>query len=104
MSQYELTKAARPIGEFIEELSNWYIRRSRRRFQKPKDIAEKEEALATLYYVLMKFIKLSAPFIPFLTEYIYQALKTENDLESVHLCDYPQADENFINENLLTML
>ncbi|HPC30340.1 MAG TPA: isoleucine--tRNA ligase [Candidatus Pacearchaeota archaeon] len=100
MSQYELTKAARPIGEFIEELSNWYIRRSRRRFQKPKDIAEKEEALATLYYVLMKFVKLSAPFIPFLTEYIYQALKTENDLESVHLCDYPQADENFINENL----
>jgi isoleucyl-tRNA synthetase len=90
MGKYELTKASRLFGEFIEDLSNWYVRRSRRRFQKPETAEEKNEAVETLYYVLMKFVKLAAPFMPFMTEEIYQKLRNENEPESVHLCDYPQ--------------
>lgn len=100
MGQYELTKASRLFGEFVEDLSNWFVRRSRRRFQKPETPEEKQEAVETLYYVLMKFIKMAAPFMPFLTEEIYQKLKTEKDLESVHLCDYPLVNKKLINKDL----
>ncbi len=100
MGKYELTKASRLFGEFIEDLSNWYVRRSRRRFQKPETEKEKQEATNTLFYVLFKLIKLMAPFTPFFTEEIYQKLKFENDLESVHLCDYPKANKKLIDEKL----
>jgi len=100
MGKYELTKASRLFGEFIEDLSNWYVRRSRRRFQKSETEKEKQEANNTLFYVLFKLIKLMAPFTPFFTEEIYQKLKFENDLESVHLCDYPKANKKLIDEKL----
>lgn len=100
MDKYELTRASRLFGEFVEDLSNWYIRRSRRRLQKPESIEEKQEAIETLYYVLMKFVKLAAPFMPFMAEEIYQKLKNENDPESVHLCDYSKGNEKIINADL----
>lgn len=99
MEKYELTKASRLFNDFIDDLSNWYIRRSRRRFQKPETEKEKEEAANTLYYVLFKLSKLMAPFTPFITEEIYLKLKNEGK-ESVHLCDYPEPNKKLIDSNL----
>ncbi|GMX58591.1 MAG: isoleucine--tRNA ligase [Candidatus Microsyncoccus archaeolyticus] len=92
MNEYELTKASRLFYDYIDDLSNWYIRRSRKRFQK------EEEASATLKYCLLKLSKLIAPFSPFIAEETY--LKIDNSEESVHLCDYPVANKENINENL----
>jgi len=115
MQEYDLTKAARlfgggqseggleqpqgdikwedySLGAFIDDLSNWYIRRSRRRFQKPESEEEGLEAMQTLNYVLLKLVKLIAPFTPFIAEDLYQKLKSKDDLISVHLCDYPEPD------------
>jgi len=80
--------------QFIEELTNWYVRRSRRRFW-AEDKKDKQDGYNTLYHILLEFSKALAPFLPFVTEEIYQNLKTlQPDLpESVHLCDYPQSDE-----------
>ncbi len=99
MDKYELTKATRLFTDFIDDLSNWYIRRSRRRFQKPETKKEKEEATQTLYYVLFKLSKLMAPFTPFITEEIYLKLKKEGMI-SVHLCDYPEDRKELIDEKL----
>jgi len=100
MEKYELTKASRLFNDFIDDFSNWHIRRSRRRLQKPETKEEKQEAIETMYYVLTKLVKLIAPFTPFLAEDLYQKLKKESDLESVHLCDYPSEDKNFISHDL----
>ncbi|MDD5569502.1 MAG: isoleucine--tRNA ligase, partial [Candidatus Pacebacteria bacterium] len=100
MSEYELTKAARLFNDFIDDLSNWYIRRSRRRFQKPESEKEKQEAAVTLKYVLIKLVKLMAPFTPFVTEAVYQEMKSDNDPISVHLCDYPEGNKKLIDNNL----
>jgi len=100
MKDYQLTNAARTIDKFVEDLSNWYIRRSRRRFQKPENKKEKEEASQTLYYVLVSLAKISAPFIPFLSEEIYLSLKNKKDSLSVHLCDYPKVNQRLINKKL----
>ena len=83
MDNYELDKAVRPIGEFVDDLSNWYVRRSRDRFKEEGE--EKEIAIAALRSVLLDFSKLIAPFIPFTSEAIYQSLKGEDMKESVHL-------------------
>lgn len=97
MDEYELTKAARLIDKFIDDLSNWYIRRSRKRFQKPENIIEKQQAERVLSYVLINLSKIAAPFLPFITEEIYQSL---GDKESVHLDDYPKPEEKLINKQL----
>ncbi|MDD4531803.1 MAG: isoleucine--tRNA ligase, partial [Candidatus Pacebacteria bacterium] len=99
MEKYELTKASRLFNDYIDDLSNWYIRRSRRRFQKPETEKEKEEASQTLHYTLFKLIKLMAPFTPFISEEIYLKMKKEGK-ESVHLCDYPEPDSKLIDEEL----
>ena len=103
MEKYELTKASRLFGDYIDDLSNWYIRRSRRRFQKPETEKEKEEANSTLYYILFKLSKLMAPFTPFITEEIYLKMK-EGGKESVHLCDYPEPDTKLIDQELETKM
>jgi len=103
MEKYELTKASRLFNDYIDDLSNWYIRRSRRRFQKPESEKEKEEASATLYYVLFKLSKLMAPFTPFITEEIYLKMKKEGK-ESVHLCDYPEPNTKLIDQELETKM
>lgn len=97
MEHYELTKAARLFPLFIDNLSNWYIRRSRKRFWKSENDGDKEEAYKTLYAVLVEISKLMAPFTPFISEEIYKNLTGK---ESVHLEDYPKSDENMINLKL----
>ena len=92
MDSYQLQKAANRFEAFADSLTNWYIRRSRRRFWKSQSDADKADAYATLYYVLITFVKAAAPFIPFLTEEIYRSLRTESMPESVHLCDFPTAE------------
>jgi isoleucyl-tRNA synthetase len=92
MDNYDLQGSVRPFVRFIEDLTNWYIRRSRRRFWKSQDDADKAQAYETLYYVLLNTSKIAAPFIPFISESIYRNLRTADMPESVHLCDFPQGD------------
>jgi isoleucyl-tRNA synthetase len=93
LDAYDLQKALEPIVSFIDLLNNWYIRRSRRRFWKSENDGDKHQAYQTLFSVLMTLTKVAAPFVPFITEEIYRNLRTPQDPESVHLCDYPLAAE-----------
>jgi len=100
MDAYDLQRAVRPFVRFIEDLTNWYIRRSRRRFWKSQDDADKADAYETLYTVLIQLAKVAAPFIPFMSEAIYRNLRTDDMPESVHLCDFPTADAANRNPDL----
>ena len=91
MDDYDLQRSVRPFVAFIEDLTNWYIRRSRRRFWKSLDGNDTLSALRTLRYVLVQLSKVAAPFTPFISETIYRNLRGESDPESVHLCDFPTA-------------
>jgi isoleucyl-tRNA synthetase len=95
MENYELHKASRLLPKFVDNLSNWYIRRSRKRFWKSENDGDKNEAYQTLYYVLTELSKVMAPFTPFIAEEIYRNLTGE---ESVHLANFPTADEGLIDE------
>ncbi|MGL5627465.1 MAG: isoleucine--tRNA ligase [Candidatus Rhabdochlamydia sp.] len=86
---YELHRAVDPFIKFIDQLTNWYIRRNRSRFWAEEDTIDRREAFETLYTVLIHLAKIAAPFIPFLSEAIYLYLKTSNDPQSVHLCSFP---------------
>jgi isoleucyl-tRNA synthetase len=100
LNNYDVTGAAREIENFVvNDLSLWYIRRSRRRFQKPDTEKELKEASNTLGFVLLILSKLSAPFVPFLSEKIYQGLKFEN-FESVHLADWPKFEKKLVDKKL----
>lgn len=90
LDRYDLQAGVRPFVQFIEDLCNWYIRRSRRRFWKSEDDADKAQAYRTLYDVLVTLCRIGAPFVPFVTEAMYRNLRTEEMPESVHLCEYPQ--------------
>ncbi len=92
MDAYDLQKSVRPFVRFVEDLTNWYIRRSRRRFWKSQNDADKLDAYRTLRYVLVQLSKVAAPFTPFIAEEIYRNLKGEDDPGSVHLCDFPTAN------------
>ncbi|MHA1506214.1 MAG: isoleucine--tRNA ligase [Candidatus Asgardarchaeia archaeon] len=104
MDNFLLHKAARVLESFvIDELSNWYVRRSRRRFWTEEMNKSKKSAYDTLYEVLFDTIKLLAPFVPFITEHIYQNLVVsvyEDAAESVHYLDYPVANEDLIDKGL----
>lgn len=100
MDDYDLSGAIDPIVSFIEQLNNWYIRRSRRRFWKSENDSDKAEAYESLYIALKTFAKVASPFIPFITEEMWQNLKTDEDKESVHLEDYPVYNEKFHDEHL----
>ncbi len=98
---YNSSRAALAIENFfINDLSLWYIRRTRKRFQTPKSKKEKREAERTLYYILLTLIKLIAPTMPFFAEEVYQKLRNEKMPESVHLCDWPDGDKKLIEEKL----
>ncbi len=97
MEAYNLTKATRPLIDFVDDLSNWYIRRSRRRFWKSENDGDKSQAYQTLYTVLVKFSQLLAPFMPFLSDEIYRNLTGE---DSVHLSDWPTANTTQIKPEL----
>jgi isoleucyl-tRNA synthetase len=103
LDNLDLTRGAKAITHFvIEELSNWYVRRSRRRFWRSDSDSDKMAAYATLHHCLVTLSKLMAPFAPFITEEIYTNLMTpvEGAPESVHLADFPVADESLIDEQL----
>ncbi|WP_196607209.1 isoleucine--tRNA ligase [Pectinatus frisingensis] len=103
LSSYRITETAKALQEFVDELSNWYVRRSRERFW-GKDMTQgKINAYMTLYTALSTFIKLAAPMIPFVTDVIYQNLVRNSYTdakESVHLCDFPVVDETYIDGEL----
>lgn len=101
MEDYELTKAHRAIQSFtIYELSNWYVRRNRRRFWKGENDTDKLAAYQTLRYVIMNLLTMIAPTAPFLAEYLYQRIKADNDTVSVHLQSLPESDSSKINSEL----
>lgn len=92
LESYDLQRALQPIVRFIDSLNNWYIRRSRRRFWRSENDKDKLQAYDTLYTVLMKLVQVAAPTVPFITEEMYQNLKTDDMSESVHLCYFPIED------------
>ena len=103
LEHYDITSAAIQIGEFTDELSNWYVRRNRERFWSETLTEDKIGAYVTLYKVLTTLIKISAPFVPFMTDEIYQNLVVGIDKdapESVHLCLWPEVDETVIDKKL----
>lgn len=100
MASYRLWEAVTPLTNFIEDLTNWYIRRSRRRFWSEINIEDRNAAMHTLYNVLMTLCKVMAPFAPFLSESVYQNLKGPASPESVHLCDFPVAIESRVDSHL----
>lgn len=89
LDHYELHRAVDPFVKFIDQLTNWYIRRNRSRFWAEEDTIDRRLAFETLYTVLINLAKIAAPFIPFLSEGIYLYLKTNQDPQSVHLCSFP---------------
>lgn len=100
---YDVPNATRPIEQFVEKLSTWYVRRSRRRFWKNESDSDKQSAYSTLYTALVTVAKLLAPAMPFLAEELYQNLVRSVDEgapESVHLARWPEAMEEFIDEGL----
>lgn len=100
LENFKIDEAAREFPEFFDSLTNFYIRRSRRRFWKSGLDADKNDAFSTLYFVLKSVAKLMAPIAPFLPEKIWQSLRTENDPLSVHFCDFPHSEEFPKNEEL----
>lgn len=100
MNDYDLSRAVEPFVAFIDQLTNWYIRRSRRRFWEEKDSPDRQQAFETLYYVLVELTKIAASFVPFMSETIYQNLRSDAMAESVHLCDFPKYDKNKRDERL----
>ena len=107
LSNYRIPEPARAIGEFVDELSNWYVRRCRERFWGKGMDETKEAAFATLYTVLVTLAKVIAPFVPFMAEDMYQNLvltQYPDAPESVHLCDFPVANESMIDESLNTQM
>jgi len=95
LEAYDMQGALAPILDFIDGLNNWYIRRSRRRFWKSENDLDKGQAYETLGRVLRRLVTVAAPFMPFITEVIYQNLKKPEDKESIHLLDWPEYDERF---------
>lgn len=90
MEAYDLSRAVEPFIGFVDELTNWYIRRSRRRFWSDVDTLDRRQAFETLYFVLLELSKIAAPFVPFITETIYLNLRQEEMSESVHLAPFPE--------------
>ena len=103
LDSYDITNAALKIESFTDELSNWYVRRNRERFWSENLTDDKIGAYVTLYTVLVTLSKVAAPFVPFMTEEIYQNLVVnldQNAPESVHLCTWPEVDEGLIDGKL----
>ena len=103
LANYKVTEAARALQVFTDEMSNWYVRRCRDRFWAKGMEQDKVSAYMTLYTALVTLSKLAAPMIPFMTEQIYQNLVRNVDKsapESIHLCDYPQVNEQLIDKKL----
>jgi len=103
LKNYKITEAARAIGEYTDKLSNWYIRRSRERYWGSGMNEDKKAAYMTLFTVLEGLIRISAPFVPFMTETIYQNIVKKVDAnapESVHLCAFPECNDKYVDKDL----
>ncbi len=103
LANYRIPETARTLQDFVDDLSNWYVRRTRERFWVKEMPQDKVNAYMTLYTALVTLAKIAAPMIPFMTEQIYQNLVVTTDKnapESIHLCDYPVADTAFIDKEL----
>ncbi|MBE5798637.1 MAG: isoleucine--tRNA ligase [Clostridiales bacterium] len=103
LENYRITEASREMVDFVDDLSNWYVRRSRERFWGKGMAGDKEAAFATLYHILETMARLTAPFTPFMAENMYRNLVCSVDETapiSVHLTDFPVCDENMINPQL----
>jgi len=101
IERFEVHRATRAIEDFVvEDLSNWYIRRSRKRLWLEEMTNDKAACYSTMYEVFLNLSKLVAPFIPFLSENIYLSIKDNGMPESVHLCDYPEVTKELVDENL----
>ena len=100
LDTYQLDKAVNPMIAFVNQLTNWYIRRCRSRFWAEEDTQDRREAFQTLYQVLLSFCKVIAPFAPFIAEELFQGLRGAGMPESVHLCDFPHVDRAFRDEKL----
>jgi len=107
LDNYDAYGATLTVEPFLDDLTNWYVRRSRRRFWKSEQDADKNDAYATLYWVLTTLCRLIAPFVPFVTEAMYQNLVRSVDPdgpESIHHADWPQADPKMADEGLLARM
>ena len=94
MEEYRLDKGSRPIADLLDDVSNWYVRRSRRRFWKSEDDDDKNAAYETLHYVILQTAQLLAPFAPFLSDHVWREMVQGTDLpKSVHLSDWPSVKE-----------
>jgi isoleucyl-tRNA synthetase len=103
LENYQIPESARALQEFVDDMSNWYVRRSRERFWAKGMEQDKINAYMSLYTALVTVSKVAAPLIPFMTEQIYQNLVCSVDKtapESIHLCDYPEVKESFIDQQL----
>ena len=103
LANYKIPEAARALQEFVDEMSNWYVRRSRERFWAKGMEQDKINAYMTLYHALVTIAKTAAPMIPFMTEDMYQNLVRsvdKNAIESIHLCDFPTVNEAWIDKDL----
>ena len=103
LANYRIVESATAIQDFVDELSNWYVRRGRERFWGKGMAGDKEAAFATLYHVLVTLSKVIAPYVPFMAEDIYQNLVVNNvpgAPESVHLCDFPVSDASAIDPDM----
>jgi isoleucyl-tRNA synthetase len=103
LNTYKITQAALAIEDFTDELSNWYVRRNRARYWTQELTDDKIGAYVTLYKVLVNLVKVASPFVPFMTEEIYQNLVLnldKNAPESIHLCSWPEVNKDAINEEL----
>lgn len=103
LENYQIPESARALQEFVDDMSNWYVRRSRERFWAKGMEQDKINAYMSLYTALVTVSKVAAPLIPFMTEQIYQNLVCSVDKtapESIHLCDYPEVKESFMDQQL----
>ena len=103
LANYKIPEAAKALQSFVDDMSNWYVRRSRERFWAKGMEQDKINAYMTLYTALVTVAKAAAPMIPFMTEDIYQNLVRSIDAdapESIHLCDYPEVNEAWIDKDL----
>ncbi|MBU0597769.1 isoleucine--tRNA ligase, partial [Patescibacteria group bacterium] len=102
LDNYEVTEAARAMGEFINILSTWYLRRSRARFKKDGD--DKQQALHTLHFILLHLSKIMAPFAPMFAESLFKEVNKDKILTSVHLCEWPEVNKAAIDNKLIDIM
>lgn len=100
LDHYDLNRSVEPFVGFVDQVNNWYIRRSRRRFWSDQDSTDRQQAFATLYQVLLGLVQVAAPFVPFIAEEIYLGLRLPTMAESVHLCDWPRGNLEWRDQGL----